>query len=346
MIQSLKYGLFTSFFVWVCLSLYYQYFNKTWLAKGVAVFLINLSILVVIYLIVNHTLDHFTFLFILTGITLLVAIPMIFSAAENERKVIFFLGCFFLISYPLGSSDGIVTAGRYCLWIALPVALDYLLRVQSLQGSFSIFQDGGTYIAKQVYSERQFTRVKNVIFGLFLFAGFYHIYFYPFFDRRTRALMHYGFDSENLKGIYSTKGRADAINDLITASKKFVKPNDYVIAYDHIAMYYYATNTVPYLQNPLSSIYNADLFKDDLDSSYKRNENLPIIVRQKIRINGDASKWPEEIYPGDYSKYEPSIGKNIILDSFLNIHHYQEVWASRYFKILTPPNETGVKSFK
>lgn len=169
-----------------------------------------------------------------------------------------------------------------------------------------------------------------------IFTGFYHAYYYPFFDRRNRTEMHYALQSDQLKGIYTTRGRANAFNELLQASTKYVKANDHVMAYDHIAMFYYASNTIPFLTNPLPSVYNADLFRSDLNRSVKRNPVLPVVIRQKIATTGEASKWPEEILPGDYLNDELNRDRNNILDSFLVQHGYREVWENVAFKILIP----------
>lgn len=148
--------------------------------------------------------------------------------------------------------------------------------------------------------------------------------------------MRYSLTSNKLKGIYTTKGRADVFNELLAESAKYMKANDYVIAYDNIAMFYYATGTIPLLTNPLPAVYSTDLFKSDLNSIYERSKILPPVIMQKIATVGPASKWPEELLPGDYAKTERNLDRNIILDSFLTKNNYKEVWSNKAFKILLP----------
>lgn len=290
----------------------------------------------ILLLIARHRIDHFTVLFFMTGLILLTALPLLTGPENKELKLLFFFGCFFLLSFPLGSSDGLYTAGRYCLWIALPIALDYLLNLQSLQNILVVSRAKQEFSRKVWISENQLGVVKKILLYTAVFAGFYQLYFYPFFDRRNRVGMHYSLQSANLKGIYTTRGRADVYNALLQETAKYAKANDYVLAYDHIAMFYYSTNTLPFLSNSLPSVYNADLFGRDMDLSVQKHRDLPVVVMQKIATTGDASKWPEEIYPGDYFRNEVNQDRNNIMDSFLVRHSYREVWSNIAFKILIP----------
>jgi hypothetical protein len=304
------------------------------------------AITVTLFLIIIRRIDHFTILFTITGLILLTAVSMAFTHIEKERKLLFFFGCFFLLSFPLGSSDGIYTAGRYCLWIALPITMDYLLKIRSFNFNLSVLRDKQEFSGKVWVGENHLGNVKKWLVFIFVFAGFYFVYFYPFFDRRNRIQMHYALQSDKLKGIYTTKGRAEVFNELLRESAKYIKEDDYVIAYDDMAIFYYATNTIPQLSNPLPAVYNTYQFQSDLNSIFEKSRNLPPVIRQKIATIGDASKWPEEILPVNYFTMERNLDKNNILDSFLKKNNYQEVWANKVFMILIPDSTNSQSKFK
>ncbi|MDP4251016.1 MAG: glycosyltransferase family 39 protein [Bacteroidota bacterium] len=335
-IQSIKYaGIFSAGTLGTAF-LMSRFENQSKLIKHIAGTAFYGIVALILLLIIIHRIDHFTILFFITGVVLITAVFLVSAPIDLELKILFFFGCFFLLSFPLGSSDGLYTAGRYCLWIALPVAIDYLLHLHALQNTLVINRNKREYSRKVWISEKQLTITKRTLLYLVIFGGFYHAYYYPFFDRRNRTEMHYALHSDHLKGIYTTRGRADAFNELLQASAKYIRPNDHVMAYDRIAMYYYASNTIPFLGNSLPSVYNADLFRSDLHRSIERNPVLPVVIRQKIATTGTASKWPEEILPGDYSRDELSVDRNNILDSFLVQYGYREVWENVAFKILIP----------
>jgi hypothetical protein len=335
-VQSLKYALFISATILYILFLGASWKDKTKQWKLLLNLVVLALIVSVIYLILIHWINHFTILFFLTGLILLAGLSLAVSPVDKQIKLLLFFGIFFLVTFPLGSSDGIFTAGRYCLWIALPVTLNYLLNIQSLNNLLVVRRDKQDFANKVWISEQQLFTTKKILLCIVIFAGFYNIFYYPFFDRRSRMLMHYAIKSENLKGIYTTKGRAAAFNELLTESGKYVKPNGYALAYDHIAMFYYATNTIPYLTNSLPSVYTAGMFNEDLASSYERNKMLPPVIVQKIGTTGDASQWPEVIANDNYEKNEFNQERNNVLDTFLVKNNYKKVWENNVFKILIP----------
>jgi hypothetical protein len=344
--QSIKYALIVIACISCLLFLSNILKKNPALQKIITQSLAFLIMITILFLIVIHRIDHFTILFTLTGLILLAAVSMAFTRTEKEIKLLSFFGCFFLLSFPLGSSDGIYTAGRYCLWIALPVTLDYFLKISAIHLNTSVLRDNQEYYGKLGVVENQMRNIKKCILFLLVFAGLYFVYYYPFFDRRNRSQMRYALRSDKLKGIYTTKGRAEVFNELLSESAKYINKGDYVIAYDDMAIFYYATNTIPQLSNPLPAVYNTSQFQSDLNGVLTRSGNFPPVIRQKIATIGDASKWPEEILPGNYFKIEKNRDKNTILDSFLLKNNYKEVWSNRVFMILLPerPHKPSIKS--
>ena len=120
--------------------------------------------------------------------------------------MLLFFGVYFLVTFPLGSSDGIYTAGRYCLWIALPIVTDYLLRIQFVNNLLIITGTTRNSEKNLVFTETQLTYTKKILICLLVFAGFYQLFYYPFFDRRSRIQMHYALKSKNLTGNLYHKG--------------------------------------------------------------------------------------------------------------------------------------------
>ena len=340
-VQSLKYALFISATILGSLYIFNLIRAKVKFGKYIVISIVAVIIVVILYLIFTHLISHFTILFFITGLILLASVSLFLSSADSKIKMLLFFGFFFMVTFPLGSSDGIYTAGRYCLWIALPIIADYLLGIRYVNNLLTVTRDKEESRKKVVFTESQLIIAKKILIYLLLIAGFYQLFYYPFFDRRNRIQMHYSLDSKNLSGIFTTKGRAEAFNELMRESAKYIKSNDRVLAYDHIAMYYYATNTTPYLSNSLPSVYSASLFKADLKASADRNQKLPAVVMQKIGTTGDDSKWPEEIQPGNYYEKELNLERNHILDTFLTANHYKKIWENVAFKIMIPEEQPG-----
>ena len=249
-----------------------------------------------------------------------------------------FLGCFFAVVHPVGSSTGIHTVIIYSLWIAFPIALEYIFNITDTNIDLKIAGKHGNFDFKLPVTRLQLQEVRNFGIGMAIFACLFYSFFYPYFDKSNRLDMLYAINSKYMRGIYTSRERATALNELLAESARYVKPNDYVLAYDCIPLYHYLTETKPYLRNPWPWLYQPEVFKMELDKSTAQMKSLPVVVFQTVRTMGpNGGKWP------DYSVTETTLNWNLnkrrneVLQDFLNSYHYKEVWANKAFKILLPP---------
>jgi hypothetical protein len=134
-------------------------------------------------------------------------------------------------------------------------------------------------------------KIRIYVFWFFAITCLYHSYFYPYFDMSDRRKMVFQVDSKFLKGVYTTKERATVINELLAESKKYIKKNDVILAYDCIPMVHFLTETRPYLRNPWPGYYFPQAFQNELKTAYSNSTELPVIVTQKLSTIG--SNWPQ-----------------------------------------------------
>jgi hypothetical protein len=177
---------------------------------------------------------------------------------------------------------------------------------------------------------------KGSFLALALISGLYFCYYYPFFDWRDRRLMTHGFTNPHLKGIYTTKGRANAVNELLSATATYAQPGTLLLAYDDIPMINYATETVPFMNNSMPWLYPAPLFERELHAAAAFHKKMPVIVRQKIKTFGDGSEWPEKLLPQPYADWEVNRERNKVMNAFIMENNYKIVWSNNYFEILIP----------
>jgi hypothetical protein len=302
----------------------------------IGILLKSALILSVIALICSGLIDHWFILYFYSGLIVMIFLLVLTTEVDFDIKFLLFCGCFILISFPFGSSAGIMTAGRYSFWIGLPISINYLFNIKSVKNQFIFFSGELKNSMLLNITERQMKVAKSLLLGLLIFEGLFHSYFYPFFDWRNRAEMHYSMDNKLLGGIYTTKGRADAINELLQESTKYVKKGDYVLAYDCMPLYNFLTESVPYIRSAYPWLYETEVFKNELDLAKISKKVLPVVIIQTIQTIGDGSKWPEQTLPTDYSKWDVNQGRNKYMNDFLKDNNYKEVWNNGFFKILIP----------
>jgi hypothetical protein len=254
---------------------------------------------------------------------------------NKDYLVVYLAGIFFLLTFPAGSSHSILTAGRFSLWIALPIALDFLMNLSSIFFRLDFFHQIRKGNVQINVPPRDYRNAWSALIVLMLVAGMLHQYYYPFFDWHNRTKMTHSINNDKFRMIFTSQDRATKVNELFAATAKYSRENDYILTYDRIPMLFYATNTQSFLSNSFPGVYRADLFEKDLNSSLKHRGFLPVVVQQLIHTTGQGSRWPTEIVDDEFLKKD-DIGRDRVMNEFLRKNEYREVWKNDCFRILVP----------
>lgn len=309
-------------------------FYKRWMVT----FPKYIALLMIFALTFMKMVDYIVLLYFLTGLSLITALLILIS--DNiEIKILSFLGCFILLVFPLGSSEGIRMVEPYALWLAFPIIINYLFNITSINTNFSISSKTSPYNIYLTATPEKLNSARNFVLVASIFMCLYFSYYYPFFDRQNRVKMHYGINNKKAWGVYTSKGRADAMNSLLSETSKYIKPGDYLLAYDCVPMLNYLTDTRPYIRNAYPWLYAAPVFEKELGSAVIRTKELPVIIVQKIKTIGDGSDWPQNPLRTDEEWQKINEPRNNVLKDFLTSNNYKEAWSNDIFRILIPPGK-------
>ena len=278
-------------------------------------------------------------LYFLIGLCLFFALLIFIFSAKKEIQLLSVMGVFIILVFPFGSAPGIISIGLYSMWLSFPIAIDYLLSIKTINADFKFQTTEALTQPKISITATQMRRITNGGLFVIILLCIYHIFYYPYFyDYHRRTEMVHGIDNKNMKYIYTSKARADDLNELLRNSSVYMKKDDFVLAFDAIPMFHFMTETKPFLKNPSPSFYSTDLFINEMNSAIE-NKSLPVVVRQKVKTVHEGSRWPEEVVIGDYFTNEKNIGRNDYFNAFLLKYQYQEVWSNEIFAILVPPGK-------
>ena len=311
--------------------------SKPYFRKWFIDALTALIIIIFVSLVVADIINHITVVFFLTDLAIIAGVFILLTGSNKDIRVLMLIGCYIMMTYPLGSSAGIYTVGVYCLWIALPITVQWLFTLNSPGNRLKLFGWEEKLGINSLLTEVQMHRLARIIFGLSIFACLFHAYYYPFFDTSDRVKMRYGIHNKYMKGIYTTEGRATSINELLEQSAKYVKPGDRVLAYHSIPMFHYMTETKPYLRNSMPWLYEGGFFSNELIQTAKNTGYLPVIIAQLKKTVGDASNWPDPPIHFDEGWAKVNEKRDQALKQFVDGNGYREVWRNEVFSILVPP---------
>jgi Dolichyl-phosphate-mannose-protein mannosyltransferase len=278
--------------------------------------------------------DFWFYLFLFyAGTSLITGFLIITGRQPKNLRLLAAIGCLMLLVMPFGSNYVLMSVGKYSIWIIVPITIDYMLNIRSLS-SRVVVSENNLHSYEQVIDTNHMNGLRNTTIYLTLIYILSVTYFYPYFDRSNRALMHFEVRNEHVKGIYTTESRAKVINELLTQTALYIKPDDYVLAYDCIPMFYYLTETKPYMHNSWPWLYDNAVFKEELYKSLKETHICPIVIMQKRSTIGN--NWPDN-YSENYT-FRPQALDD--MNDFLRIFKYSQVWENDFFKIYIPASKT------
>jgi len=277
--------------------------------------------------------DFWFYLFLFyAGTCLIVGFLIITGRQPKNLRTLSAIGCIMLFVLPMGNHFALMTLGKYALWIILPITVDFLLNIRALS-SRVIVSENSQHSYEQVIDVKQMTGLRNAGIYLTLIYILSVTYYYPYFDRADRSAMRFQVNSAHAHGIYTTEKRATVINELLAESKIFIKPNDYVLAYDCIPMYYYLTDTKPFMHNSWLWLYDSAEFKMELNLSYKETRVCPVVIIQKRSTIGN--NWPQNENE-DFKFRDETM---VYIREFLKNNQYNQVWENDFFRMYVPLNK-------
>jgi Dolichyl-phosphate-mannose-protein mannosyltransferase len=294
-----------------------------------------LSLLALIF--TRGTLPIWIFIVLLfAALSLIATFSIIFKRNDNELRIISLAGTIMTLTLIAGSDFGIPASGSTALWIGMPIATDFFLRIffVSVKGSFASRNNSDTKELPRIInlsvSDKQLQGIwKWGIYACMILLVI-HTVIYTYNDHPNRLKMTYSVNNAFLKGVFTTRERAKAVNELLVESSKYIKPDDYVIAYEDIPMFYTLTRTRPYIKNSWPRLYDRATLEVELNTALTEKQILPLVVYQKVQTL-PGPYWPD--LNQDNSSFDMNRPKNAQIKKFLTANNYKMVWENIAFRI-------------
>ena len=222
------------------------------------------------------------------------------------------------------------------MWISFPMGVALMHDVSAKNIEFHIHA-GKDKWHLQMPENAFLKRTLQWFFAIILVICIRYIFTFPYFyDKHNRMEMVHGINNQQTKYIYTSSQRAIVLNELLAASAGYVNKGDQVLAYDAMPMYYFMTETRPFMPNSTPLFYTSTRFSADLAES-TRKTGLPVVVRQNIWTIHEGSGWPENIVELSPLQAPLNRERDLVFNSFLKDNGYTEVWTNKIFSIFIPP---------
>jgi hypothetical protein len=293
--------------------------------------IVAVTVVITAFGFLGRTAGYHYYVIAFSGFILLL---QIFGFTPSNRVVRFAsLLALLVMGFAMAGSNTGFSAARYDLWLAFPLSLYGLSRMEGLNIC-------GSEIAEKVnrdinpclriFSTKGIGMVRNVIcVSLILFFSIL-CYRFSYRDSDRRYQLRYSVDHPAMKYFYTTEQRARTISEALAELSKYCMPGDYLLAYNYIPLIHYLTGTRPYAYHSWPDMYTPELLLEKLKQAIVERKIFPPVIRAKYPPLNDS--WPQEHLSGRGSSRHHEV-----FDEFLKHGKYVQVWENDFFQILLPP---------
>ena len=269
---------------------------------------------------------------------------------DKNLGLISFLTLLLLIIAPLGSGAGQVNI-LYAIPLAFPIAASYFHSIKKINFSLGALRNRISEQASFITEDETLSKVKSFLLFTFILYALTNALAFSYGDIYNRFLLTHKINHKYLKGIYTTKEKAEPLNELLVTLPKYVGKDDTLLVTWVNPMIYYLSESVPYFPHPWTEVYT----RNQLIRLFQDNEKLklPVIVRYNylkeheyddilnnfLKRNMYERKWNNdtyEIYIPNPSSYPPLL-------SFQQIkifHHIINLTTQSKFVIIKDPQKS------
>ncbi len=245
----------------------------------------------------------------------------------TQIRTIACMSLIFLYAASFGSGNGIRNM-HFGMWLGLPMAILFLLQARPID------------LCERILTPQSIAFAQKLVLSIVLVSTLIIAFRYTYRDSPDRFSMVHPVNHPMLKGQFTTKERAESLQELTAALSEYVNEDDPLFAYEHVQLIYYLTNTRPYLYHAAPMYYQPDMFNEALKRAQKEKRRLPIVVRAK----GDTKTryWPQDVDMGLQITDTRINDSRLIAIRFLKANEYTVVWENTFFQILAPLDSNSV----
>ena len=251
---------------------------------------------------------------LLIGMCYLALAMRIFNYKDDKNlSIIAFLILTLFIIIPIGSGAGYINS-FYIMPIVFPMVVSYIHNAKKINFSLGISQPKIFQNISFTINEETLKKIKDFLLVGFILYALTNAFAFSYDDSYNRFRLNTGINSPYLKGIYTTKEKAEPLSELLSELPKYVHKGDTILVAWIAPIIYYLSETHPYFPHPWTEIYTREQVIEFLNNNQK-NTKLPVVVR--------------------YNYLKPHLYDDILYRFFKN-NSYKKKWNNDVYEIYAP----------
>ena len=314
----------------IAVTKFFSLFKRWYLYYGFMI-IISIMLIIIASLGLFHIYNRISLM--IAGFLYMILLGYIINVEKSSHdfRLISFVALLILIITPLGSGNGLNNA-VYGMWIPIPIAFAYIFRLKKMSVEIETENDLSATQWKISLNYKETKLSVNFFVTLFVVISLVMSFACTYRDSSNRIEIHYSVKHPRLMGIFTIQERAKVAQELLSEVGKYVKEDDYLLAYNDIPMVHFLTKTKPYLYNSWIELYQPNELRQALERAMKENPHLPVVI--KAKSSAANSNWPKTNV--SFSLSERKIEDIAIIDDFIKYNKYSIVWENDFFEILIP----------
>lgn len=272
-------------------------------------------------------------LFLYAFISIILFPSLYFLHKQPEQIYLILIALLILYLLPYGSDYGINNMGENAIWLATPLAIGLAHKgiTYKTYKSYTTYQNHSLY---KPYMVSIITTAMLSFMIVFFVCNSWFMLHNAYFDEGARWEKRYRVDHP-LANTFTNQDYAQSTNTILTELKKYVHPDDYLFCFQSRPMLHYLTHTRPYMYNPWPWSFDTPSMKLHLQRAEARGGKLPVVVREKCQLINSVLPDPNWNQTNAEDDFFHKNAKVRLIQDFIERHHYQVVWESDEYQILT-----------
>ena len=254
---------------------------------------------------------------LLTGICYVILLLHILNYKKYNKNlsIIAFLILIALIVIPAASGARQINS-LFIMPVAFPLVLNSIYNIKKIKFALSISNkelSQDTSIAAEI-ENKLLHKIMNSLIIIFVAYSLVNAFVFTYNDSYNRFSLNAKINHKYFRGIYTTKEKAEPLNELIAEFPKYIEDGDTILVTWIAPIIYYLTNTRPYFPHPWTEVYKRYKI-EKFFSENPKDTKLPVVIRYNY-----------------LQKHE----YDDILFQFFQKNLYKKKWSNKVYEIYTP----------